>query len=1523
VRFGEAVKCLTRNQKTRPDAEDLTPKIHLYRTNGTEGIAADGSFYCIAGFLTMEFMASEFTRPGTAMEGFDYECIVALEKITDYLEHPDSLRGFYLEEDEYKHLDDIVLLHSNGDISAIQVKCAMHPESPEDAWDWDDLLNRPKGATGQLKNSLLMKWSHSLELSTDSQTSITGLLETNRRASDGLAALIHNTSGYIVYDSIPAEIQAAIEDQLGGKDAALRFFGRFAFRFDQLGTDEREAPLRSRLRNLNLSDIQIDSLKREIWKWMKFRAIDGDERPIVIDDVKVALEWRSLRRVNERFTVPTDYVEPPQSLRDRIENAISASQQEGNCLVVVGTPGSGKSTYFSQLVTELSENGRSVIRHHFFLSLKDTTRRRVSFHVSAESLMWQLQRETPEHLGQLAEKNPSAQQLGEWITTAGKSLSAEGSSLTVIVDGLDHVWREKRSIQELEALLDELLPVPDGVTLILGTQPLSPDRTPLKLARMVSQEDYIELPAIDRHVCAEWFRQHLPELGVVADGGARRSYLEDALCDAFADKSGGHPLTMRYMLESLRRGSTPVTREIIVALPDCPEGDIGKYYDSLLHSASGEAIEILFLLCAAGYSIPRSDIFRILDPKGTRMADLAPGYHEVEHLLSVGPLGIRPFHSSLAYHVKQTPTYTDFESSLNSSLSAWLVGNAPRHWRWTYATPFLLSDGFSLDEMWDWAIDGIVRKYDIERGTELLVAFAGDSLAKDDVYATVSSGILKDYIDAALRRPELLERLLPAQLYLQDDEYLVARLEESMELLSEAELVILAEWADRNGRPESYEHSVNQLISILRRPDRTVYRSDRLGGAKSYLRVAAVCPSFPAQQIAKFIVRNRDHIDAVEAIEQYSRTASGRGNIHHLHTLLDEDLTDEERRVVCDEINLAFLAGVSSQPCALQSPSPLLGIIDSLRNNNAEQPTSYGFPCESSLLLSGYEVEENRRSVARFFQRAFLAMVGNELVGNPEANQDWLQGIGKHSWQRSALHTLGDMAAGLAEAIAGEVPLEFSWPFAQMSHLTRPTFSEREAFYFAKVVDSVLHSIGNLVVFLRRWFGGTSKLGVQELLDAEESAYFNGWAWIAETLNHQMLLPDRNSAESWISSKRSEILTWWVSAEERADSLSQLSHLGSLLYLRDSVSECTSDAARHLLAYGSHKDMMLFQTLAVIRRCLDNGVNDSVFALHETARRIARIDDLTDGDETAFLPKELSQLLARVSPELLLKYYMWLVDAEQFNRAEYALSEFIQISDLSDPVQRALVATAVDDRSLECLADLAENDDGEEPYLLDLLSSSIKPTEKDEKDQGLQSEIPRSVSQSEFPNPGDFTAEEFGAYLAELGGVGFGTRVAAEGVREWIRHWCDRLDCRDVVDAVAQAAKNGYLGHGFSYQVIYKYVLDHLGSDAALPWLVMASQSAWGWNEWASHAQGEKERWELVNHHHPDNWKTYLCQCLFGGLNPDSHSFEMVNRIARIAGFFTYFEQIEHLGLVLSGTLDSLVKLTSTYEFDPLPWWPQ
>lgn len=398
---------------------------------------------------------SPYTRSGTRRLGDEYQDLIALDVLVDWLEHPDRYHWVRVEADEVGVLDDVVAVRADGALLPRQVKYATDAEAPDDPWTWEALLAVPKARSGGPRVSLLQRWANSLaRLPADYPLGDAAVVSNRRPGPDLQRAL--TPDGQVDFDRVDAATRAAITRQLGDEARARAVFARLRFDLNQPGLGALEEGLRRRFYRLGGSDAGWANLRDALRVWVCHHHQPPPDGAITLAELRRAALWHQLQALPQHLDVPPDYVVPDAFHAALVEEVCGSRSR---CLVLTGSPGIGKSTYASYLYQELRAAGVPAIRHHYFLSFTDRERSfRLEHQRAAESLMHDLASDYPDTIKGIDARNPVATDLGRWLEAAGAHVAGRGMALIVIVDGLDHVWRERRSIEELDRLLAFLLP---------------------------------------------------------------------------------------------------------------------------------------------------------------------------------------------------------------------------------------------------------------------------------------------------------------------------------------------------------------------------------------------------------------------------------------------------------------------------------------------------------------------------------------------------------------------------------------------------------------------------------------------------------------------------------------------------------------------------------------------------------------------------------------------------------------------------------------------------------------------------------------------------------------------------------------------------------------------------------------------------------------------------------------------------------------------------------------------------------
>lgn len=532
-------------------------------------------------------------------------------------------------------------------------------------------------------------------------------LLTNRAAS---AAIRHHLSdsGLVDFDGLPASLQATISAQLGGTAAASEFFASFHFFFRERSFEALDAALQERFRRLGGSTEGWTSLMGKIRRWINRKNEPTVDGTVTLVDVRAAALWHFPPQIPQGFLVPDDYVAPKVWSEEAVEPRLHAGSD--SLVVVTGSPGAGKSTYLSWLVEHLHTTNVPVIRHHYFLSITDATPHRTDWETVADSIIGQLLLSCEELVRSVDRQNPLPETLREFLVAAGRE-RASMDPLVVIVDGLDHVWRDTGSAEGLRQLFDLLLPVPDCVVVLVGTQNIDIARLPLKLRDLCPRDRWLRVPVLDGERVHEWLQHHKFELGLPEDENHSARILGE-LTDAFRYVSGGHPLILHYTLSAARQHAPPIRPDQVRELPSFdPDSNVATYYWALWASISSEGHHLLHLLAGFPWAWPRDGLVQCLAPQSD-LVRLEQAERAILHVLGTSRVGVTAFHESLLAFVRALPDHEDAARSLRPQVIDWLTYRAPDYWRWRHEWEERARNG-NTDPLissatLDWCIESLV-----------------------------------------------------------------------------------------------------------------------------------------------------------------------------------------------------------------------------------------------------------------------------------------------------------------------------------------------------------------------------------------------------------------------------------------------------------------------------------------------------------------------------------------------------------------------------------------------------------------------------------------------------------------------------------------------------------------------------------------------------------------------------------------------------------------------------------------------
>ena len=853
---------------------------------------------------------SPITRSGARRLGDDYQDVVALEMLVDWLEHSERYEWVQVEANDVGVLDDVVARKRDGTRVCRQIKFAVHPDDPGDPWTWETLLSQKTGANGHKLSSLLQDWASSLQRVTASEQPVDAALYSNRSAAYEISqALIQEGGTLLDFTVLSVARREEIITQLGSEERAIAFFQQFRFLLNQPNLADLDAALWRRFSRLGGTHHGWLSLKDELRSWVCHRNDPPPDGIIRLTDVRRAALWHELEGLAQEYTIPADYVPPQGFLRSFGRKVLQPST---NCLVLSGSPGVGKSTFISYLYAALQKKNIPTVRHHYYLGTNDHTPGfRLDHLRAAESLMYDLARDHASALGSLLGENPQPTDLRNWLITCGKYYAEQGKALTVMVDGLDHVWREQHSIDELTHLLNYLLPSPEGVMLIFATQPVDDRQLPPVLLRHAPRADWVQLPQLDQPAVEQWVHRHISdfpeqERQLNADGFIER------LAKALYRKGNGHPLHLRYTLKAIQERNLAFTEETITALPGCPHAGITAYYDELWRALSEGSRAVMHLLAAAQFPWSSQGIIDCIDPDHQQISRIRDDLRQVKHLLVDDDIGLHPFHSSIFVFVTQLPEHQDYCTPHLQKALNWLRQVAPDYWRWAYTwqVESRLGNDVPLSQgpNRQWVIDALVARQPSQDIIDLLRSSMDLALHNRDLPRLVELGLLHDYGNVAHEfHRNIRSQLLYSQLALEDhpSPSLRAWLFADLDDVTDSELVLLAEDARERDDIQAFNRCRETVAMRLQRNRQHL----AFGSHPSWqqrltpqLAMAAISDDVcMVNRILSLVLKNRRRGCSQEILSLYCERLRAWRNIDHLRTLLALPITGTQARQVPQE----------------------------------------------------------------------------------------------------------------------------------------------------------------------------------------------------------------------------------------------------------------------------------------------------------------------------------------------------------------------------------------------------------------------------------------------------------------------------------------------------------------------------------------------------------------------------------------------------------------------------------------------
>ncbi len=1387
----------------------------------------------------------DYKTPGLIRAGFQYQDLVAIEILINFYRQRNLYAWVQLEAGEraFRSIEDVVACTPDGLYELTQVKFTADPDAPANSLSWAWLTENG----GIRKKSLLQKWAKTTLCHKKADTLARAILKTDRVPDIAFAKCLEGTK--VDYTRMSAEDKAKVEEQLGSLEAAKSFFESFEFVHSLPRLDDLEEKLWSKI----VSDTDRGGwalFREQVQRWSTRKGQPAPDGKIKYIHLRQAFSVERSKPIPQGFLVPPTYSVPDEEFDRAFLEEITGSD---GLTVLWGPPGRGKSTYLSHCVAGIDQKSAVCIRHHYFLSLEDRSEGRFHYYAIAQSLKHQLEEAIPDLEG------PS-KDLGELLETAAFRLKGEGRRLIVVVDGLDHVWRDHRDHEDMEALFDALLPLPDNVKLVVGTQKIASEHLPARLLNTLPVEHWTELPLMSQTAVHRWLRSQdkAGRLNLEVVGRQSRGQVVRAIARALHDISQGLPLHLIYSFEAVVRSGNAVSAKDVAALPACPTGDIRDYYRSFWERMGTKARTILHVLAGLEFGPPPFAMHDCFGRSNESLAALA----EINHLLDYRETEVRPFHGSLFAFVRDLPKHEATFHAHASDVLTWLETCDPEYWRWAWlwVTKAQLGNPSNLlaGPNREWAISSLVAGFPIE---QLITILNHAENAAFDAFNLPRLLSLRSLKTRVVNGPEFQTNEWPLfqeiAVSLSDDPYVEALLRTELHRASADMLPFLVRNADESIRADLAQAAIDELNQRLdRRHNNETVSSNQQYSARGIVGVAANTKPENAQRVVAFA---RQAATADSLIATYAQESILARNFDNVFAVSRRWSGHQLDREVFAALCLEGL-DPATKPKLKALAHPAIRCLAILKGGTAKKsPTkkdlSRLFVGDDNL---GSEFVHDARTVV---YEVFFAALATGLSGGQAQGWSHIPSETQTTWLSEAVRALERLAGGIAEGWKTARRWSALQDIYSTFRLKPPMSHSHNAQRPFIAIRLALQDISVDMCTIAKCLDSNALIDVSDIESVSMSPFWLDELWLDSFTERRLPLHTPEAAQALIERLEHDLDTKTTEFLERTTHAAKLAMFALDNGLMPLAQKEFRRAVGCLLGYGWRKDLFALEVLESLDLLAKNGDADAREAMLDLAGEFEAITDYTDGDETDHAREEYYEAIAAHFPERIPSCYAHLIRDEEWRYAQALALAFAETDQVESRTGRALLESYIVPRELIAL----EKTSAARPHTKAALAAvqqktgrTIKePSARNSNSIGDASES--GETELSVPNPSEFPPERLQEYLNATRDVRPYDHKR-KLVTEWLRYWEGVGRTEEALTSLeAATSKTKYHPDlDNALDVAFEIALKTQGRSKALPWLIRAHVTRSGWQRWFTNSDEAQARMRAVALHYREQWREFI-----------------------------------------------------------------
>lgn len=1368
--------------------------------------------------------------------GYGYQTLQGVKLLAEWLHSPTRYTRVAFEADRDSNetpegIDDIVCERPDGIKDFWQVKFTPTPEKAENRFVWDWLLE-VKGKTSRSRSILKKIYDAISDVPAEKLGQV--ILLTNKLPDRIMESCM--CGQHINFGQVDEDNRKEIIRQLGSLGAAKFTFDKLTVQHSDGDYHTISRGVRSEL--LKFSDnLGVERLLSRAREWAMFQKNPPENGWIYLHHIREILSPRRPDPIPEIFTVPEDYCLPNRDFHDELLGKITRSN--GEVITLTGKPGVGKSTYLSFLCQALEDLGVPLVRHHYFLSLGDTTGDRLSPRVVAESLLHQI---TSFHKDSNANTS-QPENLRNALIACADYYKTKGIPFVVLIDGLDHVWRDNaKNKKPLSEMFRQLLPASENLVILVGTQPVDDELLPRVLLTHSPKREWHWLPEMSGNAIYEFLKLHV-EYGRLFLN-CHENHVDEEIqnsAKALLGATNGYPLHVIYSSEFLSHQGLALSSWQIEKLPPCSDGNIATYYSELWINLTYKQQDVLHLCGGFQFAWPRQAIGTVVKDEH----DHAPSVDAIAHMLSEGISGVRPFHESLVVFVRNQEDHLERIRVLLPYVCDWLSLEAPIHlkdkWLWSCLARTGNSSELRQGATRDWILDKLIIGLPVQTCIRLL--------SEAETYAFQEQQYAEAY-----RHRELKTRLINGPVFQSWD---LSNLE-VLSLVGADELSLNEIISNQN------EHSPIKL-SILAT---ALWHLDKLDQAKTLTRNAIDRYRAKTKLLSSRHSQD-DEAEAVALIESGVLTDSLNYDIifeddnfsnwpdayiasfrRACCTKSDLDLlfrawrclpsdSNHLSQIELDVIRVSIVEGADIT-CRSEygsfSSQHLSHFLDTFSKKRFANIEPHHFDGQSAPI---FKVEKTANYHSWFFSSLSIRL-------NAEGNYSWLPVIATVDRVDVSAHY--DLLNELANLVAKALLAGSTLPFDFVCSL----------FPSDPILDEIQWETRRSDILLKRsWIEiaadchlitTQSEITRNELVQTVDSGIFRvEWLrlWYKEVV--LKLLSD-DAVELLVELDESRQLNKLEETIEKSNAyleLSQIAFRHDKLTIYKKYLRKTWD---FVLGYGHHKDTTIFHVLKAVEYLSAAEPDSALTILERISPIVFNISEFTDGDETRHSKHSISSLTASLNPQTVASIYEQELRDGEWYYAEETILRLLECCNFSSSIIKNLYMTGLHSSCHQILRDKIEQAEPHAIQLADEIENFLGITvqslaeEKHSTTDHFDEKI--TLQQKDYP-PEKF--EELVAALKE-------EYSAGEFWKSWYTYWVEQGQESELLKILMPRISTFTDRHDDKrhlLDLLYSSQRKLNGKGKAFNLLVAAHNAMNGWSDWYERAENSINRLKTVAEQYP------------------------------------------------------------------------